>query len=106
MVALRAGNTYVANLGYGATLYGVDCQVVVSGDSSAMVGVDPGLIRRRTGLNTCNIGEFEGMTILNGTMVVDRYLAQNAKPRFLVFRYTPEDLIPKASGAKWECMRR
>ena len=95
-LALRSGNTYLANLGYGATLYGVDCQVVVSGDSSAMVGVDPGVIRRRTGLNTCNIAEFEGMTILNGTMVVDRYLAQNARPRFLVFLYTPEDFDPQS----------
>ncbi len=95
-LALRAGNTYAANLGYGATLYGVDCQVVVSGDSSAMVGVDPGVIRRRTGLKTCNIAEFEGMTILNGTMVVDRYLAQNARPRFLVFLYAPEDFDPQS----------
>lgn len=93
---LRARNIYLANLGYGATLHGADCEIVVAGDSSAMVGVDPAELRERTGMSACNVAEFEGMTILNGTMVLDRYLAQNARPRFLVFAYTPEDFDPQS----------
>ena len=91
---LHARNSYLTNLGYGATLRGADCQIVVYGDSSAMVGVDPSVLSRETGLTACNIAEFEGMTILNGTMVLDDYLAQNRPPRFLVFVYTPEDFDP------------
>jgi hypothetical protein len=93
-LALHAENTYLANLGYGATLHGADCAVVIYGDSSAMVGVNPKIIQARTGLSACNIAEFEGMTILNGTMVLDRYLAQNKRPRYLIFLYTPEDYDP------------
>jgi len=93
-VALHSQNTYLVNLGWGATLHNANCQIVVYGDSTAMVGINPAVIKERTGLNTCNIAEFEGMTILNGTMVLDRYLEQNRKPQFIVFLYAPEDFDP------------
>jgi hypothetical protein len=92
--ALHSQNSYLVNVGYGAKLYGENCQVVIYGDSSAMVGIDPSLIRARTGLSTCNIAEFQPMTMLNGTMLLDMYLAHNAPPRFLVFFFAPEDLDP------------
>ncbi|ADW67554.1 hypothetical protein [Granulicella tundricola] len=98
-LAVRSGNTYLANLGYGATLHHADCQIVVYGDSTAMVGIDPAVLRERTGLSACNIAEFEGMTILNGTMIVDQYLAQNQRPKYLVFLYTPEDFQPESQRA-------
>jgi hypothetical protein len=94
--ALRSQNTYLINLGYGATLHGEDCQILVYGDSSAMVGVDPSMIRARTGLSTCNIAEFQLMTGLNGTMVLDTYLDHNKPPRFLVFLFAPENLDPQS----------
>jgi hypothetical protein len=94
--ALHSQNTYLVNLAYGAKLKGADCQVLVYGDSSALVGVDPSVIRERTGLKTCNIAEFQAMTTLNGTMLVDSYLKQNLPPRFLVFLYAPEDLDPQS----------
>ena len=90
--ALHSGNTYVANLGYGATLFDRDCQVLIYGDSSAMVGLDPAVIRQQTGLTTCNIAEFEGMTLIGHTSLVDTFLEHNPRPRFVVFLYTPEDL--------------
>jgi hypothetical protein len=90
--ALRSGNTYLVNLAYGAKLQNADCQILVYGDSSAMVAVDPALIREHTGLSTCNIAEFQPMTLLNGMMVLDTYLKRNARPRFLIFLFTPEDL--------------
>jgi hypothetical protein len=94
--ALRSQNTYLINVAYGAKLYGENCQVLVYGDSSAMVGVDPSVIRARTGLSTCNIAEFQPMTMLNGTMLLDTYLEHNAPPRFLVFLFAPEDLDPQS----------
>jgi len=36
------------------------------------------------------------MTILNGTMVLDRYLSQNQRPKFLIFLYSPEDFDPQS----------
>jgi hypothetical protein len=89
---LRSGNTYMANLGYGATLFHRDCKVLIFGDSSAMVGLDPAVIQRQTGLTTCNIAEFEGVTLVSHTLLIDRFLENNPRPRFVVFLYTPEDL--------------
>jgi hypothetical protein len=94
--ALHSQNSYLVNVGYGAKLYGENCQVLIYGDSSAMVGIDPSIIRARTGLSTCNIAEFQPMTRLNGTMLLDTYLKHNAPPRFLVFFFAPEDLDPQS----------
>jgi hypothetical protein len=92
--ALRSQNAYLINLAYGATLHSEDCQVLIYGDSSAMVGINPSIIRTRTGLSTCNIAEFQPMTALNGTMLLDNYLAHNKPPRFLIFLFAPENLDP------------
>ena len=89
---LRSGNTYMANMGYAATLHNSDCKVLVYGDSTALTSVNPATIEQRTGLKTCDIAEFEGMTNVNGTILVDEFLAHNPRPRFIVFMYSPEDL--------------
>ncbi len=89
---LRSGNTYMANLAYADRLRNSDCKVILYGDSTALTGLDPLLIQARTGLKTCNIAEFEGMTSINQTMLVDRYLAHNPRPEFIVFWYSPDDL--------------
>ena len=92
----RSGNTYLANLGYAAKLHGKHCDVLISGDSSAMVGVDPAIIEARTGLTACNIAEFEGMTMIDRTGIVDLFLRNNPRPKYIVFLYVPESLtVPK-----------
>ncbi len=88
----RSNSQYLANFGYGATLHNENCQVLLYGDSSAMVGLDPSAIQAHTGLTACNIAEFEGMTQVSNTLLVDRFLEHNPRPRFIVFMYTPEDL--------------
>ncbi len=93
---LHSGNTYMANIGYADTLTNASCQILIYGDSTAMTSLDPFLIESRTHLKACNIAEFEGMTSVNQTLLLDRYLIRNPRPRFLVFMYTPEDLgIPQ-----------
>ena len=91
-VAARSGNLYLMNLGYGAKLENARCDVLIYGDSGAMIGADPGLIQRRTGLSVCNIAEFQGMTRVNGTLPLDLFLARNARPRYLIFLYAPANL--------------
>ena len=93
---LHSGNTYMANIGYADTLTNSDCQVIVYGDSTALTSVNPFIIQATTGLKTCNLAEFEGMTSVNETLLIDRYLARNPRPRFIIFMYTPDDLrIPE-----------
>ena len=79
-------------IGYGSRMRGADCDVVVDGDSSALTGVVPKVIRERTGLTTCNIAEVAGVKMLNGFLELDDYLAHNKPPRYLVFEFVPENL--------------
>jgi hypothetical protein len=81
-------------MGYGLRLRNADCQVLIYGDSSAMVGVDPATLEADTGLSACNIADFAGMMRLNGTMVLDDYLAHNRRPEYLVVLLAPEDMGP------------
>ncbi len=92
----HSGDPFLMTLGYGALLHGADCKIAIYGDSTAMIGVNPDVIAQRTGLTTCNIAESEGMSMVNGTMVLDRFLENNPRPRFLVFFYAPEDLDPQS----------
>jgi hypothetical protein len=88
----HAQYAYIAGTGYGMRLHDSGCEVVVYGDSTALVGVVPGVIQARSGLKTCNIAEIAGVQKLNGLMVLDTYLRRNPRPRFLVFLYAPENL--------------
>jgi len=94
--AEHSGDPFLVTLGYGALLHGADCKIVIYGDSTAMIGINPDLIAQRTGMTTCNIAETEGMSMVNGTMVLDRFLENNPRPKFLVFFYGPEDLDPES----------
>jgi hypothetical protein len=87
-------NAYVANMGWGLKLRNADCQVLIYGDSSAMVDLDPATLQARTGLSACNIADFAGMLRLDGTMVLDEYLRHNRRPQYLVISLAPEDLAP------------
>ncbi|WP_395665973.1 hypothetical protein [Methylocella sp.] len=90
----RAGKLSIANTGYVTTLGDRKCDVVIYGDSTALVGLDPGLIAARTGLPTCNIAEYAGMTMVNGTLVPDLYLERRPSPKVWVFNFAPENLAP------------
>lgn len=96
---------YIVDTGYGSKLQHADCDVVIDGDSTALVGVLPRIIEQRTGLKSCNIAEVAGVKTMNGMMVLDDYLAHNRRPRFLVFVFAPEGLNPPSSWtyiSDWE----
>lgn len=90
----RTQNIYLANMGYGLRLRNADCQVLVFGDSSAMEGVDPGILSKETGLSACNIAEPAGVMRLNGTMVLDTYLERNPRPKYLILLLSPNGIRP------------
>lgn len=89
--ARHSDNSYFHQLGYGETQHGVRCDVLISGDSTAMVGVDPAEIQRRTGLSTCNIAEYAGIQLLTGTQILDDFLRNNPRPKYLIFLEAPEN---------------
>jgi hypothetical protein len=69
-----------------------NCDVVIAGDSSGMIGVDPHVIQARTGWTTCNLGLPYVSTALAGTRVLDDYLAHNTPPSFIVFHLSNNHL--------------
>ncbi len=89
---LRSGNPYIATVGFGATLHNASCDVLIDGDSTAMVGIIPRIITQQTGLSSCNIAEFAGMEQVNGHLTLNQFLANNPRPKYIVFVYVPESL--------------
>jgi len=108
--AMRSHSPYIPTVGYGSRLHNVNCPITIYGDSTAMVGVNPRLIQERTGLATCNISELIGMTMVFDTMVLDQFLANNPRPRMIVFLYAPENMDPQSQRnnpemSKFEAIR-
>jgi len=85
------------NIGYGLTLHHADCQVALTGDSSALTGLDPFTVTRATGLSACNIAEGGTITVVTGSYPLDAYLQQNAPPKYIVFMFTPSLFRPNHS---------
>jgi len=69
-----------------------NCDVVIAGDSSGMIGVDPHVLEARTGWKTCNLALPYVGTAVAGTRVLDDYLARNRPPRFIVFHFSGNHL--------------
>src|SRR6266702_393847 len=47
--AEHSGDPFLVTLGYGANLRNADCRITIFGDSTAMIGVNPAVIEKRTG---------------------------------------------------------
>ena len=76
------------------------CDVLVYGDSTANVGIDPRVITANTGLSACNIAVTRPVIDDLGGLPLDSFLARNAKPKLLVLQFGPEDFYPAKSP--WE----
>lgn len=92
-------------LGYGAESKGLNCDVVLFGDSTALADFSPAVIEERTGLTACNVSEIRSASDFAGVnQTLDLYLKHNRAPRFIVTGWTPDALdighghIPMANG--------
>jgi hypothetical protein len=85
------------NIGYSLTLNHANCEVVLTGDSSALTGLDPLTVTRLTGLSACNVAEGGTITVVTGSYPLDAYLQHNAPPKYLVFMFTPSLFKPTHS---------
>ena len=70
----------------------LDADVVIFGDSTAFLGIDPRLIRQETGLKTMVMPNTIGSLPVINDLALERYLRQNKTPRLLVFYFTPWNL--------------
>ena len=79
--------------GYSHRAYGLNCDILIAGDSTALADLEPAVIEQRTGLKTCNVAEVRPIEDFVGTHYqIDDYLAHNRPPRFLVTAWSPNDL--------------
>jgi hypothetical protein len=80
-------------MGYGAEARGLNCDVVLYGDSTALADFSPAVIERRTGLTACNVSEIRSNIDTVGVNdALNLYLLHNKAPRFIVTGWTPDDL--------------
>jgi hypothetical protein len=68
------------------------CDVLIYGDSTAVVGLDPRIISDGTHLTTCNISVMWPTLRVLGLTPLDRYLSRNPKPKFLLFQFNVDNM--------------
>ena len=77
-----------------------DCDVLIDGDSTAEVGIDPRVVTAQTGLTACNIATSRPVVDDLGTLPLDTFLEHNRKPKLLVIQYGAEDFY--RSNQPWQ----
>lgn len=73
-----------------------NCDVLVFGDSTAMTGINPDVVERNTGFKTCNIAVTNAVLAVTHNLTLNRYLANNAKPRVLLIQLSPDGFQPES----------
>jgi hypothetical protein len=71
---------------------GIDADVVIFGDSSAFLGVDPRLVGRQLHIKSVVLPNTVGSLPVNGDQALEFYLAHNTRPRLIVLYFTAWDL--------------
>jgi hypothetical protein len=74
-----------------------NCDVLIFGDSTAMTGIDPDVVERNTGFRTCNIAVTNAVLAVTHNLTLNRYLANNAKPRVLLVQLSPDGFEPESN---------
>ena len=74
------------------------CDIVMFGDSTAIVGLDPRVISAATHLSACNIGVTVDTMRALGNAPLDEYLARNPRPKYLLLQYNVGNLEGVPSG--------
>jgi hypothetical protein len=93
-------NSYLAISDYPFTLQNTHCEVIIYGDSSALTGLSPQVIRTATALRTCNIAQPNTALAIAGAFALDSYLQNNARPKFLIFQFAAPDFSPMNSNGR------
>ena len=74
-----------------------DCDVLIFGDSTAMTGIDPDVVERNTGFKTCNISVTNAVLAVTHNLTLNRYLANNGRPRVLLIQLSPDGFQPESN---------
>lgn len=86
------GSPFGPALDYPFTLAHADADVILFGDSSAVVGIDPRQLSRELGLNVMNLPNTGASLQVLGQSSLDHYLAANQPPRLILFYFAAWNL--------------
>jgi hypothetical protein len=75
-----------------------DCDVLIYGDSTAMTGINPDVVERNTGFKTCNISVTNSVLAVTHNLTLNRYLANNPRPRVLLVQLSPDGFQPESNA--------
>lgn len=87
-----ATSTWTPMLEYSYSLRGQDADVVIFGDSSAFIGLDPRIINRTLGIRSVVLPDSVGSIPVTGDKPLESYMAQNRPPKLLVLYFSPWDM--------------
>lgn len=76
---------------------GLNADVVIFGDSSAFLGVDPRLVDSQLSIKSVVLPNTVGSLPVDGDQALEYYLAHNTRPRLVVLYFTAWDLDYAAS---------
>ncbi|GAA3762259.1 hypothetical protein [Terriglobus aquaticus] len=79
-------------LDYGYNVRHADADVVIFGDSSAFIGIDPRVVNATLGTKALVIPNTIGSLPVLGDIPLQRYLSHNRPPRLLVLYFAPWNL--------------
>jgi hypothetical protein len=82
---------YSRPLSYAYHTAGENADVVLFGDSTALLGIDPGQMSRDLGMKVLNLPNTHGSLIVNNDMALRHYLRGNRPPKLIVFYFAPWD---------------
>jgi hypothetical protein len=86
------GSIYGAVMDYGYDTAGQNADVLLVGDSSLIMGVDPSLVSRKLGLKVIALPNTIGSLRIDGEIVLQRYLKANRPPKLIVMVLNPWNL--------------
>jgi len=82
------GSFYGPVLDYGFESAGVDADVVIFGDSSALYDISPVQMSNALGVKVINLPNTLGSLPVTEDMALRQYLSTNKKPRLIIFYFT------------------
>jgi hypothetical protein len=86
------GSIYGAVMDYGYDTAGQNADVLLVGDSSLIMGVDPSVVSRELGLKVISLPNTIGSLRIDGEIELQRYLKANRPPRLIVMYLNPWNL--------------
>ena len=87
----RSLSFYSRPLNYSFQTQVRDADVILFGDSTVLLGVDPSQISSDLGVKVLNLPNTRGSLMVNGDLALRRYLSRNRPPKLIVFYFAPWD---------------